>query len=409
MGRHGDTRTHPAVHVLQFLTARVAGNVNARVVAFGMDFDAQVRQAVLQRADGDFVAGNDARREDAGIAGLQLDGRVAAVGDARHGRTRFALRAGRQVKDLAVLELGRLAFGERLGNALHQADVAGGGEHAVHRAADQADAAAAGLGGAHDRVHPRHVGGEAADHDLALQATDQDFQGDTDIGFGAGAAFDEDIGRVADHSQDAGITQRGQAADIGRRAGDRFVVDLPVARVHDGAEIGGNGQAVGLGDRVGDGDIVDLERADRDMAVQRHFGQAEVIDAGLTQLFADQEGGERRGVHGRLDLVPQPAQGADMVLVGMGQDDTQDGLALEEFGIGHDDLDAGRRQVAEGHTDVDDDPLPVMGGTEPVKVQVHADFVRAAQRQKHKFVLILSLHFYFVSASAGRFPAGRAG
>ncbi len=82
---------------------------------------------------------------------------MAAVGDARQGGAGLALRARAQIEDLAVLEMGRLAFAERLGDALHQPDVTRGGEHAMHRTPDQADAPAASLGGTHDRVHPRHI------------------------------------------------------------------------------------------------------------------------------------------------------------------------------------------------------------------------------------------------------------
>ncbi len=84
-----------------------------------------------------------------------------------------------------------------------------------------------------------------------------------------------------------------------------------------------------------------------------------VQQAGLAQLLAQQEGGEGRGVERRLEPRPQPGDGADMVLVGVGQHDAEDvvGVLLDEGRVGQDDLDARRGLVAEGHAQVDHDPL----------------------------------------------------
>jgi hypothetical protein len=49
-----------------------------------------------------------------------------------------------------------------------------------------------------------------------------------------------------------------------------------------------------------------------------------------------------------------------------------------KLGIGQDDLDAGRRLVAEGHAEVDHDPLAIVSRAKAVQVEVHADLVRPA-------------------------------
>ena len=51
------------------------------MVALRQHLDAQAQQVVLELADRLLVAGDDARREDAGIAGFQRDLRVGPVGD----------------------------------------------------------------------------------------------------------------------------------------------------------------------------------------------------------------------------------------------------------------------------------------------------------------------------------------
>ena len=77
-----------------------------------------------------------------------------------------------------------------------------------------------------------------------------------------------------------------------------------------------------------------------------------------------------------------------MVLMSMGQDDAEDvvSVLLDELRVGQDDVDARRRLVAEGHADVDDDPLAVVRRAKAVAVEVHADLVRPAKRQEDEFV-----------------------
>jgi hypothetical protein len=69
-------------------------------------------------------------------------------------------------------------------------------------------------------------------------------------------------------------------------------------------------------------------------AAQRDLGDRHLVQhAGVAQLLAQQEGGERRGVHRRLQARPQPVHGAQVVFVGVGQDDAEDvvGVGLDVF------------------------------------------------------------------------------
>ena len=68
VGRHGDLRPRPLVHPLQLVAAGMAGDVDARMVALGVEAHAAVGELVLQVADRDLVAGDDPRGEDAGVA-----------------------------------------------------------------------------------------------------------------------------------------------------------------------------------------------------------------------------------------------------------------------------------------------------------------------------------------------------
>src|SRR6185295_2699363 len=97
-----------------------------------------------------------------------------------------------------------------------------------------------------------------------------------------------------------------------------------------------------------------------------------------------------RGVDRRLEPRPQVGDGAEMVLVGMSDDDADEVLAalLDESRIGHHDLDARRAVVAEGDAEIDHQPLAGMA----VEVEVHADLARAAQREEQQLVVRGNCH-----------------
>ncbi len=315
------------------------------------------------------------------VARSQAHMRVRAVGDARQGRPRLALAAGAQIEHLALGHGGGLGVGQERRMGLEQAHMGGGGGHALHGAAHQAHPAPAGLGGADHRIHARHVGGEASHGHLALQRGDQGVQLFTHLGFRAGHAVDEHVRRIADHGQHALVAQLADGGGVGDLAQQRVGVDLPVAGVQHRAQRRLDRQAVGLGDRVGKRDQGQLERTQLERAAQRHLGDGGLVQAAaLTQLLAQQEGGERRGVDRRLQPRPQPAHGPDMVLVGVGEHDADDvvGIGLDEGRIRQDDLHPRRGLVAEGHAHVDDDPFAVIGRPVAVAVEVHAYLVGPA-------------------------------
>ncbi len=363
------------------------------MIALGMDFDTKIRQAILQTADRNFITGNDTRGEDTGVAFLQLDQRMIAIGDTRKCRAGFTLRTGAEIEHLIGFQVLSFAFADRVRNTSQQADMTRGGGDTVHRAPDQTDLAAGFHGGAHDGIDPRHVRGETGDGNALFKPLDNLGQFDAHIVFRTGPAFDEHIGRIADHGQQAFVAQLANGRNVCGRASDRRLVEFPVAGMENRAQFSADRQAIRFGDRVSKCNIINIERTKLHIAVERHFGHITVIDPSLTQLFAHKVGGEWSRKYRCLDLIPQPAERADMVFVGVRQDDTENVLANQELRIRHDHLDTGRRQVTEGHPDIDNNPLTIIGRTEPIQVQVHADFVRSAKRQEHQFVFML-FHFY---------------
>ncbi len=77
--------------------------------------------------------------------------------------------------------------------------------------------------------------------------------------------------------------------------------------------------------------------------------------------------GELRRVDRRLQPRPQVHQRADVVLVGMGDDDAEQvrALLLEEAHVRHDQVDAGQVVAREAHAAIDQHPLAFRGGPKP--------------------------------------------
>src|SRR4051812_33288886 len=93
MHRHDNLWAHPAIHLDQFGPAGMARDMDMRL-ALGDDPGTQVRQLVHDAADRDFIAGNNPRGEDHGVALGELEF-MRPGGDAAERRARLALAAGR--------------------------------------------------------------------------------------------------------------------------------------------------------------------------------------------------------------------------------------------------------------------------------------------------------------------------
>ena len=200
---------------------------------------------------------------------------------------------------------------------------------------------------------------------LPFSAGDQRRQRSAHVGLRSRLAVDEDVGRVAHHGQHARVAESANGGGVGYRASERIRVDLPVAVcriVPSGVRIArplGSGMEWVRVIRCRSNGPSRISPSSADLGDRRRVHQPV-----LTQLLAQQIGGERRGVDRRLETRPQPGDRADVVLVGVGDHDAEDviGMLLDEGRVGQDDFDAGRRLVAEGDAQVDDDPCRAHGG-----------------------------------------------
>src|SRR5215831_2669227 len=134
---------------------------------------------------------------------------------------------------------------------------------------------------------------------------------------------------------------------------------------------------------------LDIERPEREAAAERHDGDRDRGRPRLALLLGlEQRGGERRRVDRQLELGPEIEQRPEVVLVRMGEHETEEIAALlhEIADIRQNQIDAGQRIVTEGDAEVDRDPLPTLLVAEPVDREVHADLADPAQGREDELV-----------------------
>ena len=236
-------------------------------------------------------------------------------------------------------------------------------------------------GGISDGFEAGHVRGEAADRDARVVAADEIDQGTPQIGLGPGGARPQRVRGIADHREDALVAEPLQRRLVGGLADQRIGIELPIPGMQHRAGRRAHDDRVRLGDRMGEGNQLEVERADLKPPRHRHDIDLDPArEAGLAELCPQHRGGERGRPNRAAQLVPQIGDGADVVFVRMRCDDPQQTVASlgDKAGVGHDDIEAGLRIIAEGHAAIDDQPVALIS----VEVEVHADLAGAAERRE---------------------------
>ena len=133
----------------------------------------------------------------------------------------------------------------------------------------------------------------------------------------------------------------------------------------------------------------DIERPDIEPAAKLHHTHVDLRRTGLGFAFRfDQRRRERRCIHRHVEPRPQIEQGAEMILVRMGQHDAGKMLALlnNVRDIGQDQVDTRQIVARKCNTKIDGQPGLAAWRAQTIQREIHADLADAAERRKHQFV-----------------------
>ena len=199
-----------------------------------------------------------------------------------------------------------------------------------------------------------------------------------DVPLGRDEARDLGVRRVGEEQVDALLAQPGERVQVGEAAVQRELVHLEVAGVDHHAGGGADGDRQGVRDGVVDRDELAVERPDALAVALRHL-EGVRADAVLLELGLDegegQLGADQRDV--RL-LAQEVGDGADVVLVAVGEDDALDVVEAVPDGreVRQDQVDAGLLLLGEEHAAVDDQQAAAV----LEDGHVAADLAEAAER-----------------------------
>ncbi len=317
----------------------------------------------------------------------RLDVAVVVVGHPPQRRERLALAAGRDHDDLLVgeaLDLARLDEEalRRFGDAQVRRDV----EVLAHRAADQRHAPVELHRGVDHLLDTVDVGGEGGDDDPALAAGEGLQQSRPDARLRGRDSGPVGVGGVAAEQQQPVATDLGKPGDVGRAAVDGRLVELVVAGHQDRAELGREQDAAGVGDRVREVDQLQLEWPGLDLLPRREVLERRVAELVLVELRADHPDRQLAAVdhRGRAELAQNVGQGADVVLVPVGEDDRLDVVhPVAQVGeVGKDEVDPEHLGGREHQAGVDDDDAACVLD----HGHVLADLAQPSERQHTKLV-----------------------
>ncbi len=262
---------------------------------------------------------------------------------------------------------------------LQVAELRGDARVLLHGAADDGDLAAEGLRGVEHLLDARDVGGEGGHDDAAFEAFHDLPEGLAHGALGGRVAGVLGPRRVRHEAEDALLAEARQVVEVGELAVHGRVVELEVAGVDDVPEGRPDAQAHGVGDRVADAERRHVEVAELHGLARLERTERVVAQLVLAELGGQQATRQRRGVHGHAGELGQDVrQAADVVLVGVGDDEGADPLApVAQVGdVGHDEVDAVHLLLGEHESAVDDDDL--VGELEDGHVL--ADLADAAER-----------------------------
>jgi len=168
--------------------------------------------------------------------------------------------------------------------------------------------------------------------------------------------------RVGQQAEHALVAEASDVLEVDQLAVDRGLIELEVTGVHDVAERCADTQTHSVGDGVSDTEGRDIEVTQLDCLARVQCLERIVAELVLLDLVADEAARQGRGVDGHAGELGQHVwQSADVVLMGVGDDDGLDLLApaAQVRDVGDDDVDPVHILIRKRQAAVDDDDLVV--------------------------------------------------
>ena len=347
-------------HQLELFLAGMARDVGV-LDGVVVDVGAGLEEVVDRPRHVLLVAGDRAGADDDGIAWLDLDEAMVAVGHSGQAGHRLALGAGRGDHDLVGGRGADLILAHDLARSVRQvAEIGGDAEVLLHRAPDDGHLAVERRGGVDDLLDAGDVAGESGDDDPAVQRLHDLAEGLADGPLGQRVAGVLGASRVGEQADDAVLAQAGKHGEVGPPAVDRRVVELEVARRDDRPDRCMERDPHRVRDRVADPERLHAERPDLEVVARIQGQERVVVELVLLDLDAQQAARQGRGIDRHAREVRQHVrQAADVILVGVGDQEGPDLLpVLAQVGhVRDDEVDPEHLLVGEHEPAVDDDDV----------------------------------------------------
>ena len=384
MDRDEELGPDQGVDDFQLVLTGVAGHVKgASVLADHLSlFAVELVDDVVHRV---LIAGDGGGGDDHPVARLDVHLLVGGKGNPEQGGHGLTLAASGDDADffpgqgLDVVDVHKNPLGD------FRVPQFGGHPHGILHA-PASDRYLASVAGGHvdDLLNPIHIGGKGGDNDPLLASLEQFIEAGPHGPFRPGVAGAFHIGGVGQHGQDPLLAQLPQAGEVHDFSLDGGGVNLKVPGVDHHA----HGTLHREADRVGNGvvgvDELHGELARLDdvpcLAGDQLGGIQELV---LLQLQAHQAQGHPGRVDGGVEGPQHVGQGANVVLMPVGEKDPPDlVLVLDQIAHVRDDhVHAIHIIVGKAHAHVHDDNIVAI----LIDGEVFADLIESAQGNDFQF------------------------
>src|SRR5229473_3261594 len=379
---HGNEifRLHELQQKFLLFLARVTGNVDDSRGIIVINQRAAPEHVVQHAENGFFISGNDTRGENDAVVFVHRDEAVIVHRDARERRHRLGLRSARENDDALRIEPANvlLAHYHSVGDA-QQFERVRNLDVVHHAAPDKGNLAVHSRSNVNDLLYSVNGGSEARENYAPGRRAAQLFNARNNRTFRRREARTLHVRGIAEEREHAFVAVLCERVKIERRAANRRLINLEIARVNDHAERRADRQRNAVHGAVRHGNKFNLERANLHQPAGNHFAQRRGFQQSrFIQAFFHQRQRESGSIHGNIEVAQNVRQCADVIFMAVRQHDRAylRAILLQIRNVRYYQIDAQQFRFWKHHARVDDED--VVG--EPQRHHIHAEFAETAER-----------------------------